>query len=319
MIVKTGSTPYKLYGLEALKRRLSPNRSKEMEIEEKIRITIAGINGEKTLEAIFNKYKLNFEHAIYHGLNLSSTGKFQIDNLFLSRQGAFILEVKNIKGHIRFSEETKQLKRTLDTGQIDAFECPSVQLERNRYLLEDWFHSRSYSIPIHTAVVFPNPRQLIENTRPHLNILFPNEVPSMLRIRESNSPVIDLKTFTSIAKELLDAHKEYNPYPMCNSYKINPDEIRSGVHCDKCGTLGMQRIVRGWGCNVCRHVSKNAHVHAITDWFMLVSEKMTNRDCREFLHIPNNYTASRLLRDLPLEPDGVNKGRFYRFPLERMK
>ncbi|MBO1912648.1 NERD domain-containing protein, partial [Microvirga sp. 3-52] len=151
----------------------------------------AGINGEKVLEAIFNKYKLTFDHAIYHGMNLRSTGKFQVDNLFLSRQGVFILEVKNIKGRIRFSEETNQMIRTLDTGQVDAFECPSVQLERNRYLLEDWFHSRNFSIPIHTAVVFPNPRQLVENTRPHLNILFPNEVPTKLRKRDSNPPVID--------------------------------------------------------------------------------------------------------------------------------
>jgi len=165
MIVKTGSTPYKLFGLEALKRRLSPNLAKKIDIDEKIRIAVAGINGEKVLEAIFKKYKLTFDHVIYHGMNLESTGKFQIDNLFLSRQGIFILEVKNIKGRIRFSEETNQMIRTLDTGQVDAFECPSIQLERNRYLLEDWFHSRHLSIPIHTAVVFPNPRQLFENTR----------------------------------------------------------------------------------------------------------------------------------------------------------
>lgn len=319
MIIKTGSTPYNLFGLEALRRRLSKNRSEEINLKEKIRIATAGINGEKILHDIFNKYQLTFEHAIFLGLNLSSTGKFQIDNLILSQQGAFILEVKNIRGRISFPAETNQLIRTLDNGQMEAFECPSVQLERNRYLLEDWFHARNLFIPIRTAVVFPNPRQLIDNTRPQLPILFPNEVPITLREHDSNRPVIDSETFARAKTELLEGHSDYNPYPMCEKFKIAPEEIRSGVQCENCGTLGMQRIFRGWGCNVCRSISRTAHVQAIRDWFMLVSETMTNRECREFLHITKNYTASRLLEDLPLEASGVKRGRYYRFPLERMK
>lgn len=318
MILKTGSTPYNLLGLEALQRRLSVNRSLEIDIAGKIRIANAGINGEKALQAIFNKYRLTFEHAIFHGLNLQSTGKFQIDNLFLSHQGAYILEVKNIRGRISFSEKTNQLIRTLDTGQLDAFECPSVQLRRNYYLLEDWLYERNLSIPIHTAVVFPNPRQIIENTRSDLNVLFPNEVPAMLRESELNPPAIDSRTFTHISNELLKGNVEFNPFPMCKRFQIDPVEIKSGVLCDTCGTLGMQRIFRGWGCNVCQSISRTAHIQAITDWFMLVSDTMNNRECREFLHIPKNYTASRLLSDLPLEPHGVNKGRCYRFPLEKM-
>ena len=318
MILKAGSTPYKLLGLEALQRRLSVEHSRDIDVKEQIRITNAGINGESVLEATFNKYKLTFKHAIYHGLNLKSTGSFQIDNLFLSRQGAFILEVKNIRGRIGFSEETNQLIRTLDKGQVDAFECPSVQLKRNSYLLDDWFNQRKLSIPIRTAVVFPNPRQLIENIRPDLTILFPNEIPAMLRQLELNPPVIDSKTFSLLANELLKGHSDYNPYPMCKSFRINPAEIGSGVQCEKCGNLGMQRIFRAWGCTVCKNVSQTAHIQAIKDWFMLISDTMTNRECREFLHIPKNYTASRLLEDLPLEPCGVNRGRYYRFPLERI-
>ena len=75
MILKKGSAPYNLFGLEALQRRLSTSRSQEINIKEKLRIANAGINGEKVLQAIFNKYKLTFEHAIYHGLNLKVYGK----------------------------------------------------------------------------------------------------------------------------------------------------------------------------------------------------------------------------------------------------
>ncbi|WHT48791.1 nuclease-related domain-containing protein [Sporosarcina thermotolerans] len=65
------------------------------------------------------------------------------------------MEMKNIAGQINFREEYNQLTRTLENGQVDAFECPSVQLERNKMLLEDWFHAHQLSISIHHAAVFP--------------------------------------------------------------------------------------------------------------------------------------------------------------------
>ena len=107
-----------------------------------------------TLDAVFDKYKFSFEHRTFNGLNLESTGKFQIDTLFLSRQGAFILEVKNIAGRISFPEQWNQVVRLLDDGRSDAFECPSVQLERNCYLFSDWLSARNISIPVEGAVVF---------------------------------------------------------------------------------------------------------------------------------------------------------------------
>ena len=318
MIVKARSFPYSLLGLQALHRRISKNHLQFDNIKERIRTAAAGVNGENVLDDVFIKYKFGFEHFIFHDLNLTSTGKFQVDTLFLSSRGAFILEVKNIAGRISFPDQWNQLIRVLDNGQIDAFECPSVQIERNRYLLEDWFQARNLSIPVSGAVVFTKTRQRIENARPHLTILFPNEIPNFLRRRESKPPILDTKTLAHVAGELLKGHTDYNPYPMCEALRIQPTEIKSGVLCEKCGTLGMIKIFRGWGCSACQNVSKTAHRQAIIDWFMLKSETMSNRDCREFLHIPNNYTASRLLGELPLESEGVKRGRYYRFPLEKM-
>ena len=74
----------------------------------------------------------------------------------------------------------------------------------------------------------------------------------------------------------------------------------------------MERIFRGWGCPACKTISRTAHLQAIKDWFMLVSDTMTNRECRDFLHVDKNYTVSRLLEDLPLERHGENRGSYYR-------
>ena len=59
--------------------------------------------------------------------------------------------------------------------------------------------------------------------------------------------------------------------------------------------IGMQRIFRGWGCNTCSTLLvETAHIQAVSDWFMLISDTMTNRDCREFLHISSGQTTTRL-------------------------
>ncbi|MFS0575659.1 nuclease-related domain-containing protein [Sporosarcina sp. 179-K 3D1 HS] len=319
MIVKNKSIPYSLFGMKAMQQRISTTHPFSEKLKERIRIAQAGANGEKLVDQIFLKYQFGFEHYIFHDLNLSSSGKFQLDTLFLSSQGAYILEIKNIAGRIHFPEEWNQMVRVLENGQMDAFECPSVQLERNHFLLEDWFHSRNLSVPVAGAVVFTQSRQLIENSRPHLTMLFPYELPNVLRKREGRSPILDSKTLSKIVIELSNGHFDYNPFPLCTTMNINPHDIKSGVQCEKCGTLGMNKISRGWVCTSCCQVSRRAHRRAIHDWFMIVSETMTNRECREFLHVPANYTATRLLGELPLEHLGMSRGRFYRFPLEKMK
>lgn len=149
MIMKEKSISLKAVGLEALLGRLPELHPRYSDIENELRKTRAGENGERILANVFQQYQFPFKHYIFHDLNLQSTGKFQIDTLFLLPQGAVILEVKNIAGRISFPETQNQLTRTLEGGQVDAFECPSVQLERNKILLEDWFHAHHMPIPIY--------------------------------------------------------------------------------------------------------------------------------------------------------------------------
>lgn len=234
MIRKLASLPYKVIGLEALLSRLPKNHLRYGEIEKELRIARAGANGEKVLRSVFEKYIFQGEHYIFHDLNLISSGLFQIDTLFLSQHGAFILEMKNIAGRIRFSDINKQLVRTLESGQIDSFECPSVQLERNKMLLADWFLARQLSIPIEGAVVFPRPQQQFENAREHLKIVFPLEIPVYLRKREATPLPLHPINLREIAERIFQSHTEYNPFPLCQKYKIDPLDLLTGVRCEIC-------------------------------------------------------------------------------------
>ena len=318
MISKQASLPYKQIGLEALLNRLPVSHARYSEIERELRKVRAGENGEMILRSIFEKYRFQGEHYIFHDLNLKSSGLFQIDTLFLSGHGAFILEMKNIAGVIQFPDTQNQLVRTLDNGQVDAFECPSVQLERNKMLLEDWFHAQQISIPIKGAVVFPRPQQQFKNAREHLKILFPLEIPVYLRSREATPLTLHSTELHEIAQRISRAHNEYNPFPLCETYRISSLDLLTGVRCEMCGTNGMQAVFKGWCCVRCRHQSRDAHLQALLEYFMLVNRTMTNKQCRDFLHLPHTNKTKRLLQQVNATIIGDNKGRKYEMGLNQV-
>ena len=311
MIMKEKSISLKAIGLEALLRRLPEHHPRYADIENELRKTKAGENGEQILANVFRQYQFPFEHYIFHDLHLQSTGKFQMDTLFLFQQGAVILEMKNIAGRISFPETQNQLTRTLENGQVDAFECPSVQLERNKMLLEDWFHVQQISIPIHQAAVFPRPQQQFENIRKDLTLLFPLEIPVFLRRLSSFHPSIEVPHLTDIAKRITDAHREYNPFPLTDIYRIHPAELLTGVRCNQCGRFGMQSIYNGWGCPQCGNVDANAHIQAVLDYFMLIDFRVSNKDLRRFLQLECLQKVKRIVMQLGVPCEGENKGRFY--------
>ncbi|WP_339252900.1 nuclease-related domain-containing protein [Sporosarcina sp. FSL W8-0480] len=311
MIIKKKTNSFKLNGLERLLQRLPNYHSRYSSIENAIKVTRAGENGERILADVFQKYEYPHKHYIFHDLNLRSTGQFQIDTLFLCKQGLIIFEMKNIAGRISFPTDQNQIVRTLENGQIDSFECPSIQLSRNQILLEDWLHARSMSIPIYTAVVFPRPQQRIENNRTNLTILFPLEIPVFLRNIGEQSPTLDDDQLRSIATTLMESHRDYNPFPLSSTYNISPSELKRGVRCVRCGLFGMQSIHKGWGCNRCGHTDSHGHLQGMLDYIMLVNDQITNKECRNFLQLDSHQKANRILKQLDIPSQGEKKGRFY--------
>lgn len=311
MIMKEKEISLKAIGLEALLRRLPEHHPRYVDIENELRKTRAGENGEKILANVFQHYQFPFKHYIFHDLNLQSTGKFQIDTLFLFQQGAVILEVKNIAGRIGFPEEYNQLTRTLENGQIDAFECPSVQLERNKMLLEDWFHTHHMPIPIYQAAVFPRPHQQFENLRKDLTLLFPLEIPVFLRRLNSFHPSIDLPGLEAIANKITDAHREFDPFPLSDRFGIQPSELISGVRCVQCGWFGMESIQSGWGCPQCRNIDPHAHIETLLDYFMLMNYRISNKTARQFFRLSDEQKMKRILRRVGIPFEGERRGRVY--------
>lgn len=306
--------------MKALVRRLPEEHELRSKIIEDIRITRAGINGEKALTQIFEKYTFPEPYYVFHDVNLKSTGPFQIDTLFLSQKGATILEVKNIAGTIHFPTGQNQMMRTLESGHSTLFECPSVQLNRNKILLDDWFMENEIQIPIiQTAVVFPYTNQQIDNSRDQLKILFPLEVPVYLRRALDNPTLLNVSTLDAAAHKILKTCHAYNPFPICEKYSIPYEQIKKGVICQRCGLQKMTPISAGWYCERCNYYSKTAYETAVIEYFMLFGKELTNSLLRDFIGIENSDRARRLLQRMNLPHRGKNKGRVYFLSLEQLK
>lgn len=273
------------------------------------------------LDKVFESYAFSMKHGVFHDLSLASSTYFQVDTLFITPSYAVLFEVKNIAGELTVIQNPPQLIRVLDSGKVSGFKSPIAQLESNCELFQDWLYSRNISLPVYGAVVLAYARQRIEVFDTNIPILFPSAVPSFIRKFPTTSPLLDDKAFADLLSQLSNSHRDFIPSPICETYSIPRRDIRTGVVCPGCGFIGMVRHSRSWHCTACGHADREAHKQAIRDWFLLFGGKMSNKDCRAFLHIARQQTAHRILRGMSLHTEGANRNRTYtmHFLSERKK
>jgi len=271
----------------------------------------AGIGGEDRVAEFLRKVSFSFDHHIFHDLSPSSDENFQMDTFTLNCWFGVVLEVKNIGGSLEFKDNPPQLIRTREDGHRDGFESPVVQLERNYELLSDWLRSRNIKIPLYGAVVLAYPKQIVALPPKNTKILFPNLIPSYLKNIPRQQPKLDLDTFNLLSTELLNSHQMYIPKPICESYHIPFGDFKTGVRCLMCGRSGMVKTPRTWVCTFCDWHDHKAHIRTLREWFLIFKRSITNKECREFLHVDDIYTASRILNSMNLTSEGRFRYRSY--------
>lgn len=315
MILKKREKDFHLEGLKALVKRLPDCHPLIDTINKKIAMMTAGIRGESKLEAVFENYSFLDEVYILQDISFYSTGYAQIDCLVISPHFALILEVKNIAGEMSFLVGTGQISRILENGQIDHFESPMVQIDRNSDLLNDWFRLNGFQIPILGAVVLPYATQKVNVQLDNYPVLFPGEVPSFIKRLMNKKPTTEAVLVKDIAEKLVNEHQLFNPFPICKRWNVDGESLKRGVFCTKCSAGMMLRYMRTWVCQVCLHKDPSAHQYAIKEWFMLVGGEFTNKICRDFLNIQSNQFAWREMSRMGLVVNGIGKSTTYRMVL----
>lgn len=297
-----------LEGLRAAIRRLP---WEDESVQKRYAAVKSGFGGEQQLDRVFERYRFPMNYRVFNDLSLTSNTRFQIDTLFLTPSYALVFEVKNMAGELKLMANPAQLQRTLENGKVDYFKSPITQVRNNCQLLKDWFHSRNIELPVYGAVVLAYSKQRIELLDKSIPFLFPEGVPMHIRSLPVTPQLLGGKAFEKLASKLLTCHQEYIPQPICEQFPYLASQFRPGVICPFCETISMEKRMRDWRCLSCQKTMVNAHKQAIRDWFLLYGEKMTNKDCREFLCVESSYVAYRLLQSMDLKVEGANRNRTY--------
>lgn len=325
LIVKKRGKPLKLYALEALYRRL-PNHHP---VKEKVAIDLmkekAGLLGEKEVE-----FALRFLHektySIMHDVRLEDHhGAFQLDTLLLTTKFGLILEVKNWHGTVIFGENG-QVTRIGDDGMEEGFSNPIAQAQLQQYRLQNWLQTRNISgFPIYYVVVISFPSTIVKAYSEQVpippTIIHANQLLQKTRQLEQ---LHQQKALTSsqlhlLSRQIIRAHTPVN-VNVLEKYQINATELIRGVICPVCSHTPMMRDHHMWTCKTCHHQSRDAHLAAFNDYFLLINRYVTNQQMRTFLKIDSPHVMKYLLKKAQFNTHGKTKSRKYELritPIQR--
>jgi hypothetical protein len=316
--MKELTMPLGLVLTEILLRRLLVGFFKRPDIEKDLAKRRAGYWGEVTLNKYLKELPSN-QYYIFHDLQLKIYGvHFQIDTLLISTKYILIIEAKNISGTLNFDNKFQQLIRLEDN---EAFEDPRIQAKRNQALLKRFFRSLGFKeLPIDYIIFFSNVKTKLKAS-PDIE----TDLSRVCKAREIFGKIekceatfqeekISLTEINKMTEILLRNHQA-KKIDILNQYKIAPADIVTGVCCKKCSTIPMKYKKGTWVCLSCLFATKDAHLEAINDYFLLLKPTITNNELKIFLHLPSNDIAQKILKKSKLQSTGKTKSRIYHQPV----
>lgn len=315
LIIKKYSDSVHLEAMELLTRRLPAKHPLYHKIFTEIQTTRAGDYGEKIVFRELERMQLPYKHFVFHRVMLRTEKVFEMDVLLLTPYGAIILEIKNITGKLEFQENPSQLIQTRDSGEINNYPCPVIQLTEYKYLLSKFFSKHNFSIPVLGAIVFATRKSFVKTTSSKATILYINEIHSYLRNIQSHSPILSDPQIDLLKNLILKENSPFSYFPLTKHFFIAASDIIQGVACPNCGHIGMQKIKKKWYCLQCHLKDSKAHKDSLRTYFLLCNNYITNKACREFLQLNSRYEAKRILINSNLIKIGEKKSTKYTMKL----
>lgn len=314
MFVKNLTVPIPLLQAEAVERRISPGHEKMPEVKTKIKILKSGYNGEKELNYQLGQIPQHKYH-IFHDLRLpTAEGFFQIDVLLLSPNILINLDGKNHSGKL-IIEKNQMIQETIDTREI--YENPISQINRHKLLLRNWMEENTIPpINMDNLVVFTRSSSEI--------IITPSYNEAENKVCKSHDLIKKIEKIDRYNKKgwmndldilkLSDLFlKKHTPKreDILKLFQIPDRDIITGVQCPTCSFLPIIYNRQKWMCPSCKGVSKDAHLGAINDFFLIFKPWFTSSEIRQFLHLPSPRIVSYFLSLLHLNRAGHTSDSVY--------
>lgn len=291
-IVKPFTPSPEYMGMSTLIKRLPLNHSLQEKVLTNLKNKEAGDQGEKYVFDFLQTLQFPMPSYLLHNITFSSFTQIQIDILMVTKFFIILMEVKNIKGKLRFTKNPGQLIRENDDGTFETFTNPEIQLEQYADGLSDFLLTANHPIPIYPVIVFAYNNVRVLQPPEHKPIIISREIPNFIKTIPQPKREFDAIEITNL---ILQFNTNKQPFPMCHYYSLNPHELLKGVICPNCQQSFMDKQKRTWYCPKCHHRSANAHMQALKDYRMLISNEINIKQCQEFLRLKDRYEAWRIL------------------------
>jgi len=227
------------------------------------------------------------------------------------------LEVKNWSGTIVFGENG-QVTRIDAEQKEEGFPKPIPQAKLQQRRLQNWLNNHGLiNIPIDYFVVISFPSTIIKSSSPEHSI--PEKIVHnhqlFFRIEALDKiypvKVARIDQLMKQAERLMKAHMPKSIH-ILEKYSISIRELIKGVFCPECGAVPMTRKIRKrWYCAKCSNQSVNAHLPALHDYKLLISNMISNREARAFLQLRSPEVAKKILQRAGFDAVGTTSNRVY--------
>lgn len=300
-----------LIGLESLIARLPNDHYQYSRIEEDLRKRRAGFAGELNFDKYINEFRPTYPMALLHDVCLFQNGVyFQMDSVLILPDRILLFEVKNLAGTLRVKKNPIQFIQE-HNDQRKIISSPLTELDRKKIFMDRWLKERGISLPIEGVIGLAFTNELYNENQMETVLAFTQEIPIILYNMTIGEEKISRDEMKKISTEMINAHQEYNPFPLIKTMKIPRGEIKAGVICQNCKIGKMQWVEKRWICITCHSVSADGHQQLLSDWFCLIDTKITNREFRSFSMIADRSVAKRMLKKSGLLMNGKAKNTFY--------
>ncbi|TDK59175.1 NERD domain-containing protein [Bacillus salipaludis] len=302
---------------EALERRIVKNHPSRVYVEEKLINLRSGYRGEKNLHYFLSLLPPKRYH-IFHDIRLPhGDSYFQIDAFLLSEKFGLIIDSKNYSGSLVL--ERHQLTQEVNENK-KVYSNPLSQVSRHKILLNYWFEKNQLPlVPLDHLVCFTNPKASLHISAGYIEAekKVCKAENLLMKIGELDKyfkkECLDLKAMGKIKRQILVKNTPLKS-DILLMYNIDISEIITGVQCPKCLYIPLHYKGRNWECPSCDSISKDAHLPAIYDFFLLIKPLITNAELCWFLQLPSPRAAAYLFSHLNFPHSGTNKGRIYHQP-----
>lgn len=290
-------------------------RKAELNLAQQLYRITAGYSGETKVDRYLELFEFPESSTILTNVHLAlSPGhSFQIDTLIITERYVLILEIKNIKGNLYFKSDPHHLIRELD-GEETIMECPFTQLEVAKENLQIWFAQRDIKLEVHGQVVLANKNAVVKEAPPNAPILYLKRLAIILREKERLLIKYNSAHLQKMRNLIHQNQYVYNVFPLCNYYGIDPSLLKRGQLCSQCNESMAYKTRRIRYCERCKRIESNNPDESIQDWFMLVSNSISNRQCRDFFLLKNKDGAYYILKSMQLYKEGKSTATRYYWP-----